>query len=140
MKRWSLALLVCACLTRPALAAQPIGYTAPDGVNAVAVTASAPLPVATPTPSAVVAGQYKVTASAAAIGSSTALVNGIVVKARGANAGAVWVGGAGVNTTDDGTGAGYKLLPGEAASFAVSNVAAIYAIGTANDVLYFEGN
>jgi hypothetical protein len=35
-------LLFAAC---PAWAAAPIGYTAPDGVNSVAVTAATPLPV-----------------------------------------------------------------------------------------------
>jgi hypothetical protein len=139
MRRLTLALLCALGAASRALAAEPIGYTAPDGVNAVPVTAAAPLPTSTPTPSVAVAGQYRLTASAAPIGSA-ALVNGVVVKAKSANAGSVWVGGAGVTTTDDGTGAGYKLSPGEAASFAVSNIGAIYAIGTANDVLYFEGN
>jgi hypothetical protein len=37
------ALIFAAC---PAWAVEPIGYTAPDGVNAVAVTAATPLPVA----------------------------------------------------------------------------------------------
>jgi hypothetical protein len=36
------ALIFAAC---PAWAIEPIGYTAPDGVNAVAVTASTPLPI-----------------------------------------------------------------------------------------------
>lgn len=139
MKRLILALMAGACLARPALAAQPIGYTAPDGVNGVAVTAAAPLPVATPAPAAVIAGQKTVSASAAAL-ASNALVNGVVVKAKSGNAGPVWVGAPGMTATDDGTGAGYKLLPGEAASFAVSNTNAIYVIGTAGDVVYFEGN
>jgi hypothetical protein len=139
MRRWTIAVLAGACLTRPALAAQPIGYTAPDGVNAVPVTAAAPLPVATPAPAAITAGQKTVTASAASLGAAV-LVNGVVVKAKSSNAGAVWVGGPSVTATDDGTGAGYRLMPGEAASFAVSNINAIYVIGTAGDVVYFEGN
>jgi len=139
MKRWIIAATACACLTQPALAAQPIGYTALDGVNAVSVTAAAPLPVATPAPSVVIAGQRTVAAVAAALGSA-ALVNGVAVKARSSNLGPVWVGGAGVTTADDGTGAGYKLLPGEAASFAVSNISAIYIVGAAGDVVYYEGN
>lgn len=139
MRRWTIALLAGACLSRPALAADPIGYTAPDGVNAVPVTAAAPLPVATPAPATVKAGQKAVAASASSLGAA-ALVNGVVVKARSGNAGAVWVGGPSVTTTDDGTGAGYRLLPGEAASFATSNTNAIYVVGTAGDVVYFEGN
>jgi hypothetical protein len=105
----------------------------------VPVTAGAPLPGATPAPAAVVAGQKTVSASAAALGSA-ALVNGVVVKARITNAGPVWVGGPAVSTADNGAGAGYKLLPGEAASFAVSNINAIFIVGTAGDVVYFEGN
>lgn len=91
-------------------------------------------------PATIVTGQYKVTASAAAIASSTALVNGVVIKAKATNTGSVWIGSSGVTNTDDGTGAGYKLLPGEAISFAVSDVHALFAIGTANDVIYFAGN
>ncbi len=44
MKRWIIAATACAFMARPALAADPIGYTAPDGVNAVPVTAANPLP------------------------------------------------------------------------------------------------
>lgn len=97
-----------------------------------------PVPVSTPLAAPVV-GQYKVTATATAIGSG-ALVNGVVVKAKSTNAGTVWVGGSGVTTTDDGTGNGFALAAGDAVSFSVSNLSAIYAKGTANDVLYFAGN
>lgn len=44
MKRWMIAAAACACWAAPALAAQPMGYTAADGVNAVAVTSANPLP------------------------------------------------------------------------------------------------
>jgi hypothetical protein len=139
MKRLVFAMGLAVIAASPALAADPIGYTAADGINAVRVTAAAPLPVATPAPATVVAGQKAVSATAAALGSA-ALANGVVIKARATNAGPVWIGAAGVTTTDDGTGAGYKLLPGEAASFAVSNTNAIYIVGTAGDVVYYEGN
>lgn len=98
------------------------------------------LSVSPPIPASIFTGQYKITASAVAISSSQALVNGLVIKARLTNTGSVWIGGSGVTTTDDGTGNGYKLTPGEACSFACNNANLIYAIGTANDVLYFEGN
>lgn len=91
-------------------------------------------------PATIVCAQYKVTASAVAIGATTGLINGVIIKAKSTNAGAVWIGSAGVTTTDDGTGNGYKLLAGEAASFGVAALTAIFAIGTANDVLYIEGN
>lgn len=95
--------------------------------------------VQTPTPAAVTAGQYKITASAVSIGSQ-ALVNGVVLKAKNTNVGAIWVGPTGVTTTDDGTGNGFRLNPGDTLSLAVANVSAIFAIGTANDVLYWTGN
>lgn len=87
-----------------------------------------------------VTGQYKVTASATVISSSVALANGVVIKAKSTNAGTVFLGGSGVTTTYDGTGNGYALGPGEAASFPVNNLNLIYAIGTANDVISWEGN
>jgi hypothetical protein len=43
---WPLAAALALALSTPGFAApNPIGYTAPDGVNAVAVTAASPLPV-----------------------------------------------------------------------------------------------
>lgn len=90
-------------------------------------------------PAAMLSGQYKITAAAVAIGSQ-ALTQGVVVKAKSTNAGAVWVGGATVNTTDDGTGNGFKLLAGEGVGISISNISGIYAIGTANDVLYWTGD
>lgn len=47
---WPLAAAMALALAAPAFAApDPIGYTASDGVNAVAVTAASPLPVTGPT-------------------------------------------------------------------------------------------
>ena len=51
MKTWHLAATLALAVAAPALAADPVGYVARDGVNTVPVTAATPLPVAL-TPSA----------------------------------------------------------------------------------------
>lgn len=79
------------------------------------------------------------TNTAVALGSG-ALANGVVVKASAENAGPIFVGGSGVATTDDGTGDGYRLDAGDAMSFAVTNLSAVYINGTAGDFVYFGGN
>lgn len=50
IKMRPLAAMLALTLTAPALAAEPMGYVAPDGVNTTPVTATTPLPV-TVTPS-----------------------------------------------------------------------------------------
>ena len=90
-------------------------------------------------PAAIYTDQQAVTASAVAL-TSQALTNGLVIKAKDTNAGNVFVGGATVNTTDDGSGNGYRLKPGESIAFGVTNANAIYIIGTASDVVYVAGN
>lgn len=99
-------------------------------------------PVATPCPSAPVAKQYTVTATAASVtGSvSTPLVNGIVIKAKSSNAGPVVIGAAGVTAVVNGSGTGYILEAGDSVFLAVVDLAAVYAIGTAGDVISFLGN
>lgn len=84
--------------------------------------------------------QKAVTASPAAL-TSQALTNGLVIKAKSTNSGIVFVGGATVNTTYDGTGNGYPLEAGEAVSFGVTNANALYVIGTVvGDVISVAGN
>jgi hypothetical protein len=83
--------------------------------------------------------QYKVTASAVALPSQS-FNNGLVLKAKSANVGKVFLGGSAVTTTDDGTGTGFALAAGESVSIGVTDAASIYVIGTANDVLYILGN
>lgn len=85
------------------------------------------------------ADQQVVTASAVAL-PAQALVNGLSVRAKSSNLGAVWVGAAGVTATDDGTGNGFSLLPGAAISLPVSNASSVFIIGTAGDVVYVIGN
>lgn len=98
--------------------------------------------VTTPTPASVVTGQAKiaVTATAVQLGAN-ALVNGLVVKAKSTNSASCGtVGGVGVTNVYDGTGNGYGLCPGEAASFAINNSNVLYFNGTAGDIFTFEGN
>ncbi|MGU3467605.1 hypothetical protein ACLBXO_22415 [Methylobacterium sp. C33D] len=104
------------------------------------------LKVATPTPASIVTGQVKIAATGTAVAlPNVALVNGIVVKAKTSNAAQTAaapgvVGPAGVTTVIDGTGSGYPLAPGEAASFACSNANLVSVNGTAGDVFFYEGN
>jgi hypothetical protein len=67
-KAWPLAAALALGLAPPVLAADPIGYVAPDGVNTVPVATATPLP-ASPPPSSAVG-----TVTAAAVGTSSATV------------------------------------------------------------------
>lgn len=94
-------------------------------------------------PGGVVASVYSdqqvVTASAVAL-TAQALSNGLCVRARSTNVGAVFVGGPGVTATDDGSGNGFSLLAGAAISLPVSNASLVFIIGTAGDIVYVTGN
>lgn len=89
--------------------------------------------------SAPYADQQVVTAAAAAL-ATRALVNGVSIKAKSTNAGKVFVGASGVTATDDGTGNGFALNPGDAISLPVNTTAGIFVIGTLNDVVYVIGS
>ena len=85
------------------------------------------------------ADQQVVTASAAAL-ATRALLNGVVIKAKTTNVGKVFVGATGVTATDDGSGNGFALNPGDAVSIPASTTAGIFIIGTLNDVVYVIGS
>ena len=89
--------------------------------------------------STIYSDQQVVTASAVAL-TTQALLNGVVIRAKTTNTGGVFVGPSGVTATDDGSGNGYKLLPGDSISYSVSTTAGIYIIGTLNDIVYVTGN
>lgn len=89
--------------------------------------------------SSVYADQQVVTASAVAL-TAQALANGLTLRAKATNTGSVFVGPAGVNATDTGSGNGFALLPGAAISLSVSNASSVFIIGTASDVVYVIGN
>lgn len=92
-------------------------------------------------PSAPFVGQISIAVTGTAVPlPNYPLINGLVVKAKSTNAANGFVGGAGVTTADDGTGAGYRIMPGEAWSGAVQNARSIYVNGTAGDVYYYSGN
>jgi hypothetical protein len=90
-------------------------------------------------PATIYTDQQAVTASAVAL-TAQSLANGVVLTAKSTNTGPIFIGGASVTTTDDGSGTGYKLLAGQSISFGVTNTNVIYIIGTASDVLYIAGN
>jgi hypothetical protein len=89
--------------------------------------------------SSVYADQQVVTASAVAL-TAQALINGLTLRAKATNTGTVFVGPAGVNATDTGSGNGFALVPGAAVSLAVNNASLVFIIGTASDVVYVIGN
>jgi len=120
-------------------------------LRATAVPVSGPLtdtqlratPVAISNPlAAPITGQVVITVTGTSVAlPSNALLNGVVVKSKSTNnvAGG-FVGGATVTTTDDGSGNGFKLAPGEGISIGVSNTNSVYVNGTAGDIFYFAGN
>lgn len=102
---------------------------------------AAAIAVETPLPVDPFIGQLKIATSSTAVQlPNKALKNGIVLKASSSNISNLFVGASGVTTTDDGTGSGYKLEPGEAISFAILNSNTIYVNGTAGSILYYSGN
>lgn len=88
---------------------------------------------------ALYADQQVVTASAVAL-TAQALINGLAIRAKASNVGSVFVGGASVTATDDGTGNGFALPPNATLSLPVGNASAVFIIGTAGDVVYVTGN
>lgn len=108
-------------------------------INADGTVASFAAPGGAGGAAAPYADQQVVTATAAALATRT-LVNGVTIKAKNTNAGKVFVGATGVTATDDGTGNGFALNPGEAVSLPATTTAGIFVIGTANDIVYVIGN
>ena len=80
-------------------------------------------------PSTIYTDQQAVTATATPL-TAQALVNGIVLTASPLNSISVLVGGSGVTATNDGTGNGYALAPGQSISFGVTNTSAVYVIAS----------
>lgn len=149
MKRLAFALAALTCAALPVLAADKIQDRAGtafkwkdmgDGTYAEQLYIGGGA-VAGPLPATIAAGQARIAVTATAVClASAALVNGIVVKALAANAGAITIGGSGVNATADGTGNGYVLAPGEAMSFAIPNANLACINGAAGDGVSFAGN
>lgn len=94
-------------------------------------------------PSTFSTGQKKVAVTGTAVrlsASSVPLVNGVTIQANPNNAAALTIGGSGVTNTVDGTGNGKVLGPGQAWSFAVSDLNLLYINGTAGDWVDWSGN
>jgi len=108
----------------------------PDNPMPVTVTGSSPGSGGATVP---YADQQVVTASAVAL-ATQALSNGVLIRAKSTNVGPVFVGAAGVTTTNDGTGNGFPLAAGESVSVPVSTTAGVFIIGTANDIVYVIGS
>lgn len=107
-----------------------------------AATPANPLPVNAPGSggaTAPYADQQVVTASAVALATQL-LSNGVVIRAKSTNMGPVFVGASGVTATNDGTGNGFAIGPGESVSIPVSTTAGIFLIGTLNDIVYVIGS
>ena len=86
-------------------------------------------------PATIYSGQQTSTLAAVAL-PAQALVNGIVITARLTNTGTSYIGPAGVTTSN-----GYPLAAGQSISYAVTNLNAVYIIGTnTTDVIAFTGN
>lgn len=81
-------------------------------------------------PTAIYSGQNTVASAgtAEAIGSSQAILSGVTVKALAGNAGVVYVGNSGVDSTN-----GLELSPGEQVFIEVANVATVYVDAATND-------
>jgi DNA/RNA endonuclease YhcR with UshA esterase domain len=88
---------------------------------------------------AIYADQQVVTASAVALAVSGQLSSGMIVKARASNAGNVFLGGATVTATNDGTGNGFPLAPGESVSLPINLAQVAFIIGTAGDIVDVVG-
>ena len=118
----------------------PVVIAGANGTGAA--TPANPLPVNAPGSggaATIYADQQVVTASAVAL-TTQALTNGITIRAKETNAGPVFIGGASVTATNDGTGNGFALLAGSSQSYPISTTAGIYIIGTANDIVYVTGS
>jgi len=118
--------------------------SAPDtSLVTVGLDPGSPLPAGTNTlgavynanPSTIIAARQTATTSAVAL-PSTALVNGINLTSLANNTGTIYIGSSGVTTST-----GYPLVGGQSMSYAVTNLNAIYMIGTnTTDVLAYTGN
>ena len=105
------------------------------------VSASNPVPASLPVSTSIYTGQGLTTGSQVQIHSgSQAIVNQVTVKSNLSNVTNVSVGLTGVNATQDGTGNGYILNPGDSVDLPVSNLNLVYINGAAGAIVSYMGN
>lgn len=106
------------------------------------IVAAVTIPSSIDLPSVIITGQVKIAVTGTAVQlASNSLSVGLIVKSKSTNNAALQTTGASTVTfTIDGTGNGYILEPGEAASFAVNNSNVIWVNGTAGDIFSYEGS
>lgn len=105
----------------------------PDGSYAEVVFATSESSGTTP-----FYGQLAMTGSAIPFPVHTA-TQPVVVEAPSTNVASIVIGGSGVTNVTTGAGNGYILEPGGTTAIRAGDTSAVYAIGTANDVLSFNG-
>lgn len=118
------------------------GTPSSDVASVQGVSGGVPIPVVTQL-APPKAGQKKLTVGGTAVplASNIALVNGVVITASLTNVATIFVGDATVNTTNDGTGSGYPLAPGQSISYATTNANLVYINSVNNtDFVSYAGN
>jgi hypothetical protein len=88
-------------------------------------------------------GQAKIATTGTAVyltGSSTPIVNQVTVKSLAYNTSDVMVGLTGVTNTEDGTGNGFILSPGDSVDIPISNISYIFVNGAAGSIVSYLGN
>ena len=114
----------------------PIGQnTGTHSISVVLASDQGSVAVNSPNPSTVIANSYTVSTSVVAL-PSVSLTNGVVLMATSSNTGTVYVGGSTITSST-----GFPLAAGQSVYYAVSNLSAIYVLGTnTSDTLKYTGN
>lgn len=89
----------------------------------------------------VVTGQKAVAVTGTAVNlPDNKLSNGVILTAKSTNSGNILVGMSNVSVTEDGSGNGYILEPGNSVSYGVTNTNTIWVNGSASDVVSWSGS
>ena len=108
----------------------PVGYTAAYGYDMSMLWDHT-------IPDEVVTGAYTIVGALEqrVVGSATPCSRGVDFKADKDNTDPIWVGVTGVTS-----GNGYPIYPGESKVFEIDDIYKLYIIGTADDILYYDGS
>lgn len=86
-------------------------------------------------------GQVKISSTGTAVQlTAGGLSNGIILQAKSTNSANLLLGTSGVTRTEDGTGNGFILEPGNSITFAADNASDIYVNGVTGDILSYAGS